>query len=183
MAHGLLSYHFGGKRQLFAEAVRLAWDELIAYERPLESEVAVVDKFRGYLSRHFDYFRRYPERFRLMTRSSHVDPQVSQVLAAARRSAVEEIENFLGCREDPQPVLRAAIAGWAGFVDTVTLECIENPALEVDKITDMCAQVLVASVRSASDIPMDSAVELEAMSRVAGLKRRPKQGRRRSATA
>ncbi|HKS47490.1 MAG TPA: TetR/AcrR family transcriptional regulator [Amycolatopsis sp.] len=168
VAHGLLSYHFGGKRQLFAAAVRLAWDELISYEKPLETEVTVVEKFRGYLSRHFDYFRRHPERFRLMTRSGHADDDVSEVLRSARQDAIKEIEASLGCPEGAPPRLRMAISGWAGFVDTVTLEYIEKSPVDIAEITDMCAQVLVASVRSASDIRVDAAVELEVMSRVVG---------------
>ena len=168
VAHGLLSYHFGGKRQLFAAAVRLAWSELISYEKPLESEITVVEKFRGYLSRHFDYFRQHPERFPLMTRSGHDDAAISGILREARRDAVKEIEASLGCPEGAPPRLRMGLSGWAGFVDTVTMEYIENPQIDIDEITDMCAQVLVASVRSASDIRIDSAIELEALSRVAG---------------
>lgn len=167
VAHGLLSYHFGGKRQLFAAAVRLAWSELISFEKPLESEVTVVDKFHGHLSRHFEYFRQHPERFPLMTRSGH-DEEVSEALRSARRDAVREIEASLGCPEGAPTRLRMAISGWAGFVDTITLEYIENPHLDIDEITDMCAQVLVASVRSASDIRIDSEIELEALSRVVG---------------
>ena len=168
VAHGLLSYHFGGKRQLFAAAVRLAWDELISDEKPLESEVTVVEKLRGHLTRHFDYFRRHPERFRLMTRSGHADDQVSEVLRTARRDAIREIEISLGCPEGAPPRLQMAISGWAGFVDTATLEYIENSPVGIDEITDMCAQVLVASVRSASNIPIDAGVELEIVSRVVG---------------
>lgn len=169
VAHGLLSYHFGGKRQLFAAAVRLAWSELISYKKPLESETTVVEKFRGYLSRHFDYFRLHPERFPLMTRSGHDDERVSEVLRSARRDAVKEIEAALGCPAEGAPQrLRMAITGYAGFVDTVTQEYIENLHLDIDEITDMCVQVLVAAVRSASDIHINSAIELEALSRVTG---------------
>ena len=168
VAHGLLSYHFGGKRQLFAAAVRLAWDELIAYQKPLESETTTVEKFRGHLTRHFDYFRRHPGRFRLMTRSGHADDEVSEVLRTARRDAVKEIEATLGCPEGAPPRLRMAIAGWAGFLDTVALEYIENSPIDIDEITDMCTQVLVASVRSARNIRIDSEVELEVLSRIAG---------------
>ncbi|WP_280421838.1 TetR/AcrR family transcriptional regulator [Nocardia carnea] len=173
VAHGLLSYHFGGKRQLFAAAVGLAWDELVAHEKPLESEQTVVEKFHGHLSRRFDYFRSYPERFRLMTRSGHVDPQVSEMIRSARQKAIAEIESFLGCPENAPLELRTAIAGWAGFVDTITQEYVENSALEIDKITDMCAQALAAAVRSASGIHLDPAVELEAISRVAGVSPSP----------
>ena len=169
VGHGLLSYHFGGKRQLFAAAVRLAWSELISYKKPLESETTVVEKFRGYLSRHFDYFRLHPERFPLMTRSGHDDERVSEVLRSARRDAVKEIEAALGCPAEGAPQrLRMAITGYAGFVDTVTQEYIENLHLDIDEITDMCVQVLVAAVRSASDIHINSAIELEALSRVTG---------------
>ena len=177
VAHGLLSYHFGGKRQLFAAAVSHAWDELIAYERPLDSEVTVVDRFHGYLFRHFDYFRVHPQRFRLMTRSGHGDEHMSDVLRAARRRAVREIEDSLGCPEGAPAALRTAISGWAGYVDTVTLEYIENPELDIDAIVDMCAQVLVASVRSASGVRLDSVTELEALSRVVGLQQGAGDGR------
>ncbi|MDT2006560.1 TetR/AcrR family transcriptional regulator [Rhodococcus opacus] len=168
VAHGLLSYHFGGKRQIFAAAVQRAWDDLIAYQRPLETEVTIVERFRGHLSRHFDYFGEYPERFKLMTRVGHADEFVSEVLRGARRNAVKEIEAFLGCSESSPPVLTAAISGWAGFVDTMTLEYIDHSAtLNIDDITDMCTQVLVASVRSAGGSRIDAALELEALSQVA----------------
>jgi AcrR family transcriptional regulator len=166
VAHGLLSYHFESKRGLFAAAVRKAWDELIEFERPLESEVTVVERFRGYLFRQFEYFRRYPGRFRLMTRSGHLDDQVAEVLKAARQDAVRDIEAFMGCPNGAHPRLRAAIAGWAGFVDTVTQEYLENTSMDIGQITDVCAQVLVSAVRSANDVRLDAEVELDAMMRV-----------------
>lgn len=169
VAHGLLSYHFGSKRRLFAAAVAAAWDELIASDTPAPDEVTVVDRFRGYLRRHFAYFRKHPDRFRLMTRSGHADGEIADILRASRAAAMTEIEASLGCPEGAPPRLRIALSGWGGFVDTVTLEYIEEPTVSAEQIADMCAQVLVASVRSANDIQIDAAVELETVSQVASI--------------
>lgn len=166
VAHGLLSYHFGGKRGLFAAAVSRVCKDLTAFEKPLESEITVVERFHGHLSRHFAYIRTHPARFRLMMRPGHADPEISEILRSTRRDAVREIEMALGCPEGAPPRLAMAIAGWADFVDTVTLHYIEDSSLRVEEITDMCAQVLVAAVRSASDMRADTAFELEALSRV-----------------
>lgn len=169
VAHGLLSYHFGGKRNVFAAAVECAWDELIAFEKPKETEVTVVERFRGYLARHFSYFRLHPERFRMMTRSDHADADLAMTLREVRRKAVREIEASLGCPDGAPRKLRMAISGWASFVDSVTVDYIEDPLIDTEGITDMCAQVLVAAVRSACDIRINAAIELEAISKVAAL--------------
>ncbi|MFD6061218.1 TetR/AcrR family transcriptional regulator [Rhodococcus wratislaviensis] len=166
VAHGLLSYHFGGKRGLFAAAVSRVWKDLTSFEKPQEFETTVAERFHGYLSRHFAYIRAHPARFRLMMRTAHADKEISEILRSTRRGAIREIEAALGCPEGASPRLAMAIAGWADFVDTVTLDYVEDSSFSVADITDMCAQVLVASVRSASDMRVDAAVELETLARV-----------------
>lgn len=167
VAHGLLSYHFGGKRGLFASAVSEAWAELVSYELPLPYEHGAAERVRGYLTRHFHYARQHPERFRIMMRTGHADEQIMEILRAARRNAVKEIASALGCPEGAPQRLRTAITGWTGFVDTVTLDYIDNDSLHEEDLTDLCTQVLVAAVRSATGVPLEPEVELEALSHVA----------------
>ena len=167
VAHGLVFYHFGNKRGLLAAAVADAWRQLVESSDDLGPHATVVDRFRGYLHRHFEYFHRYPERFPLMTRSGHANSEVAGILASSRREAMHEIQISLGCPDAAPARLGLALEGWAGFVDAATSMYIESPDITIDQITDMCAQVLVASVRSASDLGVDAATELEAVSRVA----------------
>lgn len=169
VAHGLLSYHFGGKRGLFAAAIRQAWEELVSYEKPRDTELTAVERVHGFLFRHFEYARRHPERFAIMMRTGHADEKVREVLQAARLDALAEISVSLGCPESPPPQLQAALTGWSGYVDAVTVTYLDNlDQLSAEDVTDMCAQVLVASVRSAYKMPTDAAAELDALTRVTG---------------
>ena len=61
VAHGLVSYYFGGKRGLLAAAVVQAWNELIEHARPRNDELTAAQRLRGYLHRHFEYVRRHPQ--------------------------------------------------------------------------------------------------------------------------
>jgi AcrR family transcriptional regulator len=169
VAHGLLSYHFGGKRGLFAAAIRQAWEDLVSYEKPRATELTAVERVHGFLFRHFEYARQYPERFAIMMRTGHADEKVREVHQAARLDALAEISASLGCPDSAPPELEAALTGWSGYVDAVTMAYLDNlDQLSAEDITDMCAQVLVASVRSAYKLPSDAAAELDALTRVTG---------------
>lgn len=87
VAHGLLSYHFGGKRGLFVSAVEHGWDDLVAYEKPADEELTVTERIRGYLRRHLEYARANPRRFTFLLSSGQTDHEVGVVLRVARQDA------------------------------------------------------------------------------------------------
>lgn len=168
VAHGLLSYHFGGKRGLFAATVRHAWHDLVAYEKPLATEVSAPERVRGFLWRHFEYARKHPARFRMLMRAGHADKHVMETLRAARFEGLTEVSAALGCPDRPSGLLRTAINGWVGYVDGVTVDWLEDESLQLHEVTNLCTQVLVAAVRSASELPLDGEQEAEFLGRVTG---------------
>lgn len=168
VAYGLVSYYFGGKRGLFAAAVRHAWAELVSFEKPRDTEVTASQRVRGHLSRHFAYARKYPQRFTTLMCIGHADTQVRDILRDARHEASREIVASLGC-PDHQPVrLAAAIRGWYAFVDSVTMAYLEHQDVTLAEATDMCTQALVAAVNSATGVRMDPDVELRTLEQVSG---------------
>jgi AcrR family transcriptional regulator len=107
VAHGLLSYYFGGKRGLFAAAAQKAWQELADWERPRDDERTAVARVHGFVRRHFDYADRHPQRFMTLMRTGHADKEVLDITTNARSEALEEIRASLGCPSaPPRPAAR-----------------------------------------------------------------------------
>jgi AcrR family transcriptional regulator len=166
VAHGLVSYHFGGKRGLFAASIEQAWNDLVEYERPLGDERTAVERVRGYLDRHFEFVRRFPGRYAFLMQHGTGDPAVLEAMRNARQHAVARLVESLGCPDNPPPELRVALLGWASYVDSVTLDWVMNGDLELDYLTDICVQALVASVHGANSHPFGADEELQALEEV-----------------
>ena len=166
VAHGMVSYHFKSKRGLFAEAVAKVYEELVAFETPESDEQHARDIVRDYLRRHFSYVRRHPQRFTVLMRSGHADDEVTNILERARTAAMREIRTALGCPVNPPSDLGAAIEGWRGYVEAVTLRWLEDKSLASAAVIEMCVQVLVASVASTKGLHFTAEVEEELLGEV-----------------
>jgi AcrR family transcriptional regulator len=172
VAHGLISYHFGGKNGVFSAAVIETWREIIEFERPREDEVGAAARIYGSLCRHFEQVRADPRRMRLLRAGSR-EEEVRQFVKAARHEAVLELTAYLGCPLHPPAKLRAALFGWSGYLDGVTLDWEENEDLDLDFVTGLCVQSLVTAVRSASGLSYDPVTEIAALELVSGPPRSP----------
>lgn len=166
VAHGLISYYFGGKRGLFVAAVQKAWQEMADWGSARDDERSAVELVHGYVRRHFEYVSRYPQRFATLMRTGHADGEVLEMVTNARAEALDEIRASLGCPQDPPGRLRAAVSGWLGYLDSVALAWLAHDDLELDHVTELCVQALVASVRAANGHRYDVTVELEALKQV-----------------
>lgn len=167
VAHGLVSYYFGGKRGLFAAAVQKAWHDMLEYEQPRDTEVAGPERIRGFVRRHFEYVQRHAARFTgLMNNDNAGPPHIREIAQAARREARASLVHSLGCPVDPDPLLRSAMQGWAGYLDSITLEWLSHGDLELDEITNHCVQALVAIIRLANGDHFDIEEENAALGSV-----------------
>lgn len=147
VAHGLISYYFGGKLGLFRAAIAQISDEFVQFQSPTEDEVTPQERIRGYLCRHFQYVRTNPERYALLMPGSYPDSGLQAALAEARN---ESIARSLGCPTNTPPSLSASIEGWCGFVDGVTRFWMSNTGLDVNEIVDLCIHTLASTVEVAS---------------------------------
>lgn len=166
VAHGLISYYFGGKRGLFAAAVKQAWIELVQAERPRNDEMSASERIHGFVRRHFEYVRKHPLRFATLMRTGHADRKVYEIVVGARAEALEGLQLSLGCPVDPPPALRAVLRGWMGYLDNMTLDWAMHRDLDIELVTELCVQALVAAVRSSAGQRFDAVVELDALGQV-----------------
>lgn len=167
VAHGLISYYFGGKRGLFAAAVEKAWHDMLQYEQPRETETAGPERVRGYVRRHFEYVQRHAARFTgLMNNDNAGPPHIREIAQAARREARTALVDSLDCPVNPHPHLRSALQGWAGYLDSITLDWLSHGDLELDEIINNCVQALVAIIQVANGDHFDVEVENAALGSV-----------------
>ena len=166
VAHGLISYYFGGKRGLFAAAVQQAWEELIESERPREDEDSASARVYGFVRRHFEYVSEHPMRFATLMRTGHADRKVYEIVIGARARALSELQMTLGCPRNPPAQLRAALRGWMGYLDTMTLDWAAHRDLDIEVVTDLCVQALINAVRASAGQRFDPVVELDTLNRL-----------------
>lgn len=169
VAHGLVSYHFGGKRGLFAAAVQEAWRQLVDCEKPRPDEQTASARVYGFVRRHFEYVRQHPQRFTTLMRTGHADPTVLEIVMNARKDAMAEIRSSLGCPVQPPAALRIALQGWVGYVDNVSLDWAAHPDIDIDELTELCVQALVSAVHTANGHRHDVEVELDVLRQVSAL--------------
>ena len=169
VAHGLISYHFGGKRGLFAAAVQQAWQELVDCERPREDERDAAARVQGFVRRHFEYVRKHPQRFAALMRTGHADRAVLDIVQGAREDALAELQASLGCPVNPPTSLRVVLRSWMGYLDTMTLDWSAHRDLDLDFVTELCVQALVSAVRAANGHRYEVEVELNALGLVAAI--------------
>ncbi|MBQ7804037.1 MULTISPECIES: TetR/AcrR family transcriptional regulator [Rhodococcus] len=167
VAHGLISYYFGNKRGLFAAAVSQAWKELVDFERPTDEEITPAERVHGFVRRHFQYVCEHPTRFATLMRTGHADRDVYEIIIGARGQAMADLQLTLGCPVNPPAHLRAALRAWMGYLDSMTLDWALHRDLDLNFVTDLCVQALVASVRASSGETFDATEELDALGRVA----------------
>jgi AcrR family transcriptional regulator len=166
VAHGLVSYYFGGKRGLFAAAADLAWSEFASSQSTSTDDVSAVARTREYLTRHFEWVSQHPERYRFLIRSELADAELAEIMRTARQRALMQVMEGLGCPSNPQPALHMAMVSWSGFLDSATLDWATNGAVELDYVIELCVQALVASVRAVNGVYFGDEDEARALEEV-----------------
>lgn len=166
VAHGMVSYHFSGKRGLFTATVSYIWDDLVAYERRRPEETQPDAAVRGYLRRHFDYVTSYPERFAILSQASQDNGETKDILEEARVIHLAQLTSVLGCRSDHPQEMFPLLRGWNAFVDQVTIELARGEVQDIDGLVELCLQVLVASICAMDGFRFDQDVQVRALQRV-----------------
>jgi AcrR family transcriptional regulator len=168
VAHGLVSYHFGGKRGLFTAAVESVANDLLEYERPRQGEVSPSERLRGALRRRFEYARKYPNKVALLLNSHSRDPEIEKFLNALRARTMHQWSMNVGCIDhlDTAPKWRASLSGWLGWLDGVSLEAKESVDVEIEYLIECCVQALVTAVRVAFGLRYDVEAEFTALAMV-----------------
>ena len=160
VAHGLLSYYFGGKRGVYVAALQMVHADLEALTRPLRSDGDVAAQIKGMARRHFEYFRAHPQVMLGLLVSAPRDRETRAIAESAQVSGARELLALLGLPGGPPPMLAVALRGCMGFMHDVTVHWLSHGQnLEIEQLVDLCFDATVAAVEAAVGHPIGDETE------------------------
>jgi AcrR family transcriptional regulator len=167
VAHGLLSYHFGGKRGIYLAALQMVQTDLQVLTRPIWSDGGIVAQIKGMARRHFEYFRVHPQVMLGLLACAPSDTETRAIAEAAQAAGAQAFVDLLGLSEDPPPMLHMAVRGCMGFLDEITICWLgQDELFDIERLVDLCFDVTVAAIANAVDQPTGAVLALTASSAV-----------------
>ncbi|UMB70644.1 TetR/AcrR family transcriptional regulator [Mycobacterium paraterrae] len=150
VAHGLLSYYFGGKRGIYLAALEAVQADLAVLTTPLRSDGSTTAQIKGMARRHFEYFRAHPHLMLGLLNSAPTDAQTRAILSANQASGANALLKLLDLPTEPPPALETALRGCMGFLDAITVHWLTHGAqTDVALLVDMLYDVALAAIASA----------------------------------
>ena len=151
VSKNLLYHYFGGKRDLYLETIRAATNEMLTRSEP-DLRLPPIQRLRASIDGHLGYVEEHADGYVKLLRGAGGDAEVLEIVASARRRVVERTVATLPSIADSVR-LRIALHGWVGFIDEVSLQWVEHPALSRVELREMLVHqfvgILGASRRSA----------------------------------
>jgi AcrR family transcriptional regulator len=153
VAHGLLSYHFKGKRGLYLAVLQQVLSEIQELHKPRENENTREERLRGLYRRQIEYRRDHFHTMLAMMRAGGNDPDVDELYERGRRAGAEFVFDVLGLRAEPPAQLRIAVRGLMGMLDEATLDWLTHDCdLEVAELEQLIYTATVAVLRTVQPV-------------------------------
>jgi AcrR family transcriptional regulator len=159
VSKGLLYHYFPSKRRFFVEAVRAAAVHMLAVTETEEREgVLPAERLRVGLDAYLDYVDQNARAYAALFRSGlGVDPEIWTIVESTRQAIADRIVLGLGVQNAP-PLVRVALRGWIGTVESASLDWLEHRDVPRDKLRELLAAALEASfmtVASLGGVPIE----------------------------
>jgi AcrR family transcriptional regulator len=158
IARGLLHHYFGSKRELYLEVVRTATQvsdvsmEVAPHDAAGDVWSAAVDGFLGAIARSPDVWLNA-----VNVGGAERDDEVAAILDETREILSDQTLVAIGLADRADdPVVRAFMRAWGGFVQELTVEWIGRERIDLDRVrTAMVATlpILVEQVLPLIDRP------------------------------
>lgn len=156
ISKGLLYHYFPSKRDFYVACVRVAADELLARTARGEAPASfstLLDKLDAYL----DYVEENFPAYALLLRSGvGSDAEILAIVEGTRAALVARLEEALGLTA-PTPLVRTALWGWIGFVETASLQFIARRDVAREALRRLLAETLLGVLASAGAVPPEGA--------------------------
>ena len=164
VAHGLLSHHFSGKDNLYAETVREI-DRLLCDATRIEPGGSPLDRLRRYFAAHLRFLAEHKDlALNLILRRADTADAAMEAFEAARCRGLKAVCELLGL--DPgAPALQMPLHGFAAASnETARVWLTSEHPCPLDTMVDIWITFLAAAVRAARDLSpsaaLDDALEL-----------------------
>lgn len=149
--HGLLYHYFGDKRRLYVEVVR-HWSQQIADAVRTDPALDPTERIYAGLRGHLDFVESHVVGYlALVTGGNGNDPEVRAINEQARWNGLRHVLKGIGV-DDPSPVLRVALRGWAGFNEGAIVEWLKRRDLPREELVELMARTLLATLEAAGTL-------------------------------
>ena len=129
----LVSFHFGGKRELYLACLRAATDELLARHAALPGPPS-AEQLAASVRAHVEFAVEHQAGYLAVVRGRESTfPEVEALLADVRDQLVARLAQGLG--KPRTPALDLALRAYLGYVDTVTASWLELDEAERAQVT------------------------------------------------
>ncbi|MGZ3474652.1 MAG: TetR/AcrR family transcriptional regulator [Polyangiales bacterium] len=153
ISHGLLFHYFPTKRALYVAALRVAADQLLR-ETLTQSEAPPHERLLQGLDAYFRFVEEHARAYATLIRGVGSDPVATQLVEATRAEFIENIRGHFApltaVAADPGEI-RAALRGWIGLVEALSLDWIEHRDVPRDARIALAVRGLVAVFPAAAD--------------------------------
>jgi AcrR family transcriptional regulator len=150
ISKGLLYHYFPTKRHFYVETVREAARQLLEKTATAE-DMDPLDRLRGGLDAYIDYVAKHGKPYEALLRSGvGADAEVTKIVDATRDAFCARLVE--AAPDDARgPLVRVALRGWVGFVESATLEWLDQKK-KIDRaaLRNVLMKVLVEAVAAAS---------------------------------
>jgi AcrR family transcriptional regulator len=149
VAHGLLSHHFNGKENLYAEAVREINGRLRAATQ-ITAGGSAEARVRRHLAAHFGFLAAHEDAaVNLILRRAEATDIAGEAFEATRRDGIRGICALLDLDSD-DPSLRLPMRGFVVACDEMALQWLrDGRSLPVDAMVDFCMVFLAGALEAA----------------------------------
>ena len=153
ISKGLLYHYFPSKRDYYVEVVRRAASELLARTDGAPHAEVSVEALRGALDAYLDFVDQHARSYVALVRGGiGSDPEVVQLLEATRRTLTERIVSRISA-DEPPPLLRLALRGWIGLVESASLDWLDRREVPREQLRGLLEQMLLATIVAAGVAP------------------------------
>lgn len=148
VAHGLVSYYFGSKRNLYVAVLEQVFADLQAFTRPQSEDGDAAAQIRGIIRRHFEYFRSHPQVLLGLLRASPGDTAEATIRESVHRGGVTTFMRLLDLPPgEASPFLRSALSGCLGFTDQVIIDWLTHDEdVPIDLVVDLCTNMTISTI-------------------------------------
>jgi AcrR family transcriptional regulator len=148
VAHGLLSYYFGGKRGLYVAVLEQVFADLQSFTQPRPEDGDARAQIRGIIRRNFEYFHNHPQVLLGLLRASPGDTAEATIRESVHSRAIETFAQVLDLPQgEVSPLLRSSLAGCFGFTDQVILDWLTHDQdVPIDLVVDLCTNLTIYSI-------------------------------------
>ena len=147
----LLYHYFRSKTELFKAALAQSAAELQAVIEPTADGTPLEQLTRS-LENYLAWIETHARTWSKLMQSAAALPEARELIQGFRQRTMDTVLTQLTGTHKPPPILRAAITGWLGYMDAVTLDWAKSHDIPREKLRDLLTTIFAATLAAAQQL-------------------------------